>query len=347
MDKLNDIQKPDINGLIEEVKPLVEKTFPKDKIPDDLWGLLDSVFRLIKNKAPSGDVKLINHAVQELVYAGKTFAPYRTTRKVSIFGSARIGPGQTDYELAVNFAKQITHRGFMVITGAGPGIMAAGNEGAGRKRSFGVNIKLPFEQTANEFIENDPKLIDFKYFFTRKVTFVKETDALVLFPGGFGTMDEAFESLTLIQTGKTTPVPIVCLEQPNGSFWNRWLHFLKTDLLGRGLISPNDLNMFKITESPEEACDIITNFYSCYHSQRYVGDDLVFRLLKPIDDNTLCGLNNRFSTLVTQGEIERCDMLPEEVNEPETANMHRLRFKFNKKDFGLLRMMIDFINDHT
>jgi uncharacterized protein (TIGR00730 family) len=338
---------PQANGVLNELTGIIKEHYDSRPVDSTVWEILQTILGLIDDHMSPGDLKLISHALQELRHAARTFGPYRTTRKVTIFGSARIGPGQTDYETAVQFAKAITKRGFMVITGAGPGIMAAGNEGAGKKRSFGVNIRLPFEQTANEFIENDPKLVHFKYFFTRKVTFVKETDALVLFPGGFGTMDEAFEVLTLIQTGKTSPVPVVCLEQPGGNFWEKWDHFIRDVFLGRGLISPNDTNLYTIAKDPFEACDVISRFYSCYHSQRYVGDYLILRLVKPIDNTTLELINDRFGSILKDGEIERCPMLPEEKNEPETAHLHRLRLKFNRKDFGLLRSLIDAINADT
>ena len=344
---MNKVRAETQRQLLTDLRKQIEKVIPGKDIHPSTWEILETVLMITADGISPGDLKLINTALKEMHHAAEVFAPYRTTRKVTIFGSARIGPGQPDYETAVQFSQDITKRGFMVITGAGPGIMAAGNEGAGKKRSFGVNIRLPFEQTANEFIENDPKLVHFKYFFTRKVAFVKETDALVLFPGGFGTMDEAFEVLTLVQTGKTSPVPIVCLEHPDGTYWKAWDEHIRHFFLARGLISPNDTNLYSIAKDAEDACDIITRFYSCYHSQRYVGDFLILRLLKPIDDATLEALNNRFGCIVREGDIHRCDMLPEEGEEPETAHLHRIRFKFNRRDFSLLCMMINFINNNT
>jgi len=233
----------------------------------------------------------------------------------------------------------------MVITGAGGGIMRACQEGSGRERSFGINIRLPFEQAPNEFIHRDPKLINFKYFFTRKLMFVKEADAIALFPGGFGTHDEGFESLTLLQTGKSKPVPVVFVDAPGGTYWQTWREYVETHLLNEGLISPADMRLFKITDDVDEAIAEITRFYRRYHSSRYVGDRLVIRLGAPLSDERVAGLNEEFADLVESGRMEQTPALPAEAGEPEIAHLPRLVFAFGRRHFGRLRMLIDTLND--
>ncbi|MBI4640879.1 MAG: LOG family protein [Candidatus Tectomicrobia bacterium] len=289
-------------------------------------------------------MKILNTTLKELRYAFKVFSKYRHIRKVSVFGSARTRDGEPAYQQAADFSQQITQLGFMVITGAGDGVMKASQGGAGREKSFGVKIRLPFEQFPNEFIADDPKLITFKYFFTRKLVFVKETDAIVIFPGGFGTHDEAFESLTLIQTGKTAPLPIVFIDRPGGSHWHEWLKYIEGCLLKGELISPDDLSLFKVMDSVTEAVREITTFYRSYHSSRYVNEQLVIRLNHPISDHVLHLLNRRFESILTQGSIERSSALPDEADEPEWLHLSRLVLWFNRKDFGKLRQMIDMIN---
>ena len=307
--------------------------------------MFERVFRLVGDETYSADLKMLNHALLELRYAFKVFAPYRSVRKVSVFGSARTGKDRLEYKMANRFSNKVSNRGYMVITGAGPGIMEAAQGGAGRARSFGVNIRLPFESKANEVIENDPKLIHFKYFFTRKVCFLKETDAIVIFPGGFGTHDEAFESLTLVQTGKSDLVPIVFVDRPGGTYWSAWLDYVRTHLLDEGYIDGFDESLFHVTESVEDAVNVVDGFYRNYHSTRYVRPLQVIRMNQPVTDSLLERLNREFSDIVVSGKIERLSAaLEAEKDEPKTADLHRIAFRFDRKSYGRLRSLIDVLN---
>jgi uncharacterized protein (TIGR00730 family) len=289
------------------------------------------------------DWKILNASLQDMERAFRTLHPYRHVRKISIFGSARIPPEAPEYQMAVEFAHRVTDQGFMVITGAGPGIMQAGNEGAGRDKSFGLNIQLPFEQGANSFIEGDPKLVPFKYFFTRKLFFLKESDALALFPGGFGTLDEAFECLTLSQTGKSSPMPLVLIDRPGGHYWYDWLDYVQKQLLQRGLISPDDFSLFTITDQLDEACATISNFYSVFHSCRYVGTRLVIRLNTDISDEAVEDLNQNFQDILIKGRIEKSHALPQEAQDMSIGKA-RLVLHFNQRDLGRLYQLIAAIN---
>lgn len=307
--------------------------------------MFERVFRLVGDETYSADLKMLNHALLELRYAFKVFAPYRSVRKVSVFGSARTGKDRLEYKMANRFSNKVSNRGYMVITGAGPGIMEAAQGGAGRARSFGVNIRLPFESKANEVIENDPKLIHFKYFFTRKVCFLKETDAIVIFPGGFGTHDEAFESLTLVQTGKSDLVPIVFVDRPGGTYWSAWLDYVRTHLRDEGYIDGFDESLFHVTESVEDAVNVVDGFYRNYHSTRYVRPLQVIRMNQPVTDSLLERLNREFSDIVVSGKIERLSAaLEAEKDEPKTADLHRIAFRFDRKSYGRLRSLIDVLN---
>ena len=268
-------------------------------VPDgDMVGeIVANAMKLLRDQTNRGDIKLINKSLKELRYAIKVFAPYRGTRKVSIFGSARTPEAHADYLAAAAFGKAMAAHGWMVITGAGGGIMAAGHGGAGAEPSFGLAIRLPFEQKTNPFIENDPKLINFKYFFTRKLMFVRSSDAIALFPGGFGTMDEGFEVLTLIQTGKSVPMPIVFVDRPGGDYWSMWQQYVDKQLLERGLIGPADLALYKITDSVEEAEHEIKHFYSNYHSMRYSKDDLALRLHRAPNPQQLAEIAQNFADI--------------------------------------------------
>ncbi len=272
------------------------------------------------------------------------FYPYRHTRKIAIFGSARTSPQQAEYQLAADFARCIPQAGFMVITGAGGGIMQAGNEGAGRDNSFGLNIRLPFEQGANSAINGDDNLIDFKYFFTRKLFYLKESDAIALFPGGFGTQDEAFETLTLCQTGKYGPVPLVLVDKPGGDYWHSWNNYICQQLKDNGLISPDDPSLYTITDNLDVACKTIKDFYRVYHSSRYVGKLLVMRLKLELSDAAVESLNQEFSDLLVEGKINKSGVLPEEVKDLESATLPRLTFHFNQKNLGRLYQLISKIN---
>jgi uncharacterized protein (TIGR00730 family) len=305
--------------------------------------MLTSSVRLALQHATRAELKLVNDALKEFAYSFRVFAPYRDQRKVSIFGSARVEPGDTAYLAAREFAAAIAQRGWMVITGAGPGIMAAGHEGAGAEHSFGANIRLPFLNPANIYIAKDGKLINFKYFFTRKVTFIKESSAFVLLPGGWGTLDEAFELLTLLQTGKSDLHPVVLLEREGGSYWHRWQQFIHDELLPRGFILESDLALFRVARTAMEAVEEIERFYANYHSARFVGDRLVLRLKRAPDAALLRSLDRDFADLLTQGRFEVIQPMAPEVREKDSLDLERLAF-YPKHAYGRLRQLIDVLN---
>jgi uncharacterized protein (TIGR00730 family) len=304
---------------------------------------LAAIVRLADADIDRLDWKILSAAIGDMERAFELFHPYRHTRKVAIFGSARTSVTAPEYQLAYDFAHLITQQGFMAITGGGGGIMAAANAGAGAEHSFGLNIQLPYEQGANEFIDGDPKSIEFKYFFTRKLFFLRESDAVVLFPGGFGTQDEALETLTLCQTGRYGPVPLVLIDRPGGTYWRDWDAYLRRHLVATGLISPTDPSLYTITDDIQVAAETIRQFYLVYHSSRYVGEQFVLRLKSEICDSDLGFLNREFSDLIASGEILRTMALPDELEDP-TANLPRLVFKFDRRDFGRLYQMIGAIN---
>ncbi len=304
-----------------------------------------TALKAVEDGMSRGDVKVMNTAMKEMRYAFKIFSRYRHIRKAAVFGSARIPEDAPAYRQAYEFAQAMTHHGWMVITGAGDGIMKAGHAGAGREKSFGVNIRLPFEQTSNNIIRNDPKLINFKYFFTRKLMFVKESDAVVLCPGGFGTMDEGFECLVLVQTGKSNPVPIVMLDEAGGGYWKAWDEYVRRQLLERGLISRDDVHLYRIVDNAEAACAEITRFYRRYHSSRYVQDKLVIRMTHPLDGAGLDALNVEFPDLLASGTIEQSAALPEEAEDQALLPLPRLVLRFQRRNFGRLRLLIDRMND--
>ncbi len=291
------------------------------------------------------DLKLMNSTLKEMRFTAKVFAPYRKTRKVSVFGSARTRPHETLYKMARRLGRNLGEAGYMVITGGGPGIMQAVNEGAGPVRSFGVNIRLPFEQRTNPILDGNPRSITYKYFFNRKVAFLKETDAVALFPGGFGTLDEAMETLTLVQTGKRDPLPILLIDEPGGTYWERWFHFVEKELLARSYISRSDLGLFEKVESEDDALEKLRRFYSRFHSLRYVGERLSLRLLSGIDDAHVSRLKEEFQTLLTPGgDLVLAGPLPEEGDEANLSQLPRIILDFNRKDFGRLKALIDTIN---
>jgi uncharacterized protein (TIGR00730 family) len=300
--------------------------------------------KLIRDHANRGDIKLLSTAVKELRYAFKVFAPYRNRRKVTVFGSARLPLDHPACMQAVAFGRRLSQAGYMVITGAANGIMEAGHIGAGRENSIGVNILLPFEQEANTIIAGDPKLMHLKYFFTRKLLFVKESDAIALFPGGFGTQDEGFEALTLVQTGKSHLFPIVMVDEPGGDYWLRWLDFVDKVLVARKLISPADLALFKVTDSVDVAVAEVLNFYRVYHSMRYVKSELVLRLQHPLGEAVLERIRREFEDILQGGTFEQSGALPAEANDPHLAALPRLKFRFDRHNIGRLRMLIDVIN---
>lgn len=299
--------------------------------------------KLIRDQTTRGDLKIILRALKELRYAFKVFKPFRMRRKVTMFGSARTPPDQPIYQMAVEFGRQMATSGWMVVTGGGGGIMEAGHAGAGREMSFGLNIMLPFEQDANPVIAADEKLINFKYFFTRKLLFVKEVHSIALFPGGFGTQDEGFEALTLVQTGKRDLMPIVCVDEPGGTYWKAWQELVVEQLLDRKLISPADMSLFRCFDTVAEAVAEILRFYSVYHSMRYVRRKLVLRLNREPGEELIGRLNQDFADIV-EGKISRSGALPQESDDPHLADFPRLVFQFNRRDIGRLRQMVDVIN---
>ena len=306
--------------------------------------MMMTAVRVSRGAVTTGDFKMMNKTLKEMRHANEVFEPYREQRKVAVFGSARTKPEEDEYKTTVNFCRRLTEEGYMTITGAGPGIMAAGNEGAGRENSFGLNINLPFETSANEFILNDEKLIDFNYFYTRKLSFVKEADAAVAFPGGVGTMDELFEALTLIQTGKATVYPIVLVDAKGGTYWKFWMQFMNEHLMRLNLISETDFALFKITDDIEVAVEEIVQFYSNFHSYRYVGDQLVLRVERALTDDAVSKLQQEFSDITKDGVVEQRGALKEEVYEEELSDMTRIVLRHKRRDFGRLRMLIDAVN---
>lgn len=290
------------------------------------------------------DIKIVNRAVKELRHAFGVFRGYRDRQKVSIFGSARTPSDDPNYQLAHQFSHAIVQEGFMVITGGADGIMRAAQEGAGRENSFGVNIMLPFEQGPNSTIADDEKLITFKYFFTRKLMFQKEANAIALFPGGFGTHDEGFEILTLAQTGKSDPQPIICLQAPGCNYWNDWSAFVVRQLLTRKLINEEDMSLFVIVDSAEAAVSHILRFYRRYHSIRFVGRQLAMRLRQTISSEQLEQIRERFTDLLSEGTFELRGPLEEELDEPALRDLPRLVFNFNRRSAGRLRHLIGHLN---
>jgi hypothetical protein len=300
--------------------------------------------KLVDDEASRGDLKILNRALRELRYAFKIFGPHRVIRKVSIFGSTRVAEDDPYYLLAKDFGRRLAEEGFMVITGAGPGIMQAGHEGAGRNNSFGVNIRLPSVQQANRFIRGDPKLMTFRYFFTRKLVFVKEADAFAFFPGGYGTQDELIETLTLAQTGKSQLVPILLMDLPGKGYWKEWEEFVREAMLRYGYISESELSFFKIVSDIETAIGEIKTFYRNYHSYRFVGRDLVIRLNSSPSPALIDRLNRDFADILEEGIVIPTGALADESDDPATLHLSRLRMNFNREDFARLRQMIDVIN---
>jgi len=315
-----------------------------EKSPELIEELIITALKMGRDKMGTGDLKLMNRAFKELRYAAKVFAPYRDKKKVVVFGSARTAPTEPEAKQAEEFGRRMVSHDFMVITGGGDGIMGAAQRGAGREHSFGLNIRLPFEQRPNEIIHGDSKLINFNYFFTRKLNFVKETHAFALFPGGFGTMDEGFEALTLMQTGKALIIPIVLLDRPDGHYWETWMNFLTEHLLRQGLISDVDFNFIKIAHNVEEAVEEILLFYRNYHSSRWVGSQLVYRILNALTKKALADLNKRFADLLREGQIVQRGPLPQERNQPELGHLPRLVFTPHRHEFGRYRQLINAIN---
>jgi uncharacterized protein (TIGR00730 family) len=306
--------------------------------------LIISSLKIGQETAYLPDLKLINRTLREMRYTTRVFGPYRDRKKVTIFGSARTKAEEPIYQKCIRFSRLLAEQDWMIITGGGPGIMQAGNEGAGSDNSFAVNIRLPFEQGANPVMHNNPRLVTYKYFFNRKVAFVKEADAVAVFPGGFGTLDEAMEVFTLVQTGKTSPKPLVLVDDDEG-FWEQFFDFVKEQLLAKGLISGEDFSIFTITKDEQEAARVIENFYKNYHSIRFHDDQAIVRLTKQLESEQLETLTQEFPELVlTGGRVVSCKPLLIEEDEPELLLLPRICFPINHFHYGLLIAFINRIN---
>lgn len=312
---------------------------------DLLFELLTSVVRMGREGVDRGDLKIANSTLKEMRYAFHVFDPYRQVRKAAMFGSARTAPDEPAYVAAQQLGRRLAEAGWMVITGGGPGIMTAGVEGAGPENSFAVSIVLPFEPAGAGPLVSDGKVINFRYFFTRKLTFMKESSAYVLLPGGFGTMDEAFELLTLLQTGREVPAPVVLFEPVGDAYWRSFRHFLEVELLDAGLINRDDLELFHITSDVEDAVDYLTRFYRVFHSLRHVGGRLVLRLEHDVTDADLAALNRDFADIVATGEIERCEPARVEVVDDDALDKARLRFRFVNARYARLHALIRRLNE--
>jgi len=311
---------------------------------DLLGDVLRTALALAGDDADRLDLKIASAALREMRTAFNVFKPYEERSKVTMFGSARILPDDPVYHQTRRLAADFAERGWMVVTGAGPGIMAAGMEGAGRENSIGVTIRLPFEEAANEFIDGDDKLVAMKYFFTRKLMLVKESKGFVALPGGFGTQDETFELFTLQQTGKGVPAPVVLLDAPGGTYWQGWLRFVEEELLGGGLIGAGDLDLFTITDDVDAACEEVVGFYRNYHSIRWSGDRLIIRMQRGPDDDQLEALNDAFADLVTEGRIERSGPTPAERSSGDAVDLDRIVMRYDKWRQSAIHRIIRHVN---
>ena len=331
---------PELKRRIEELIQFKGGGYNQETVAD----IIESALKILTDIEDSGDVKVISTALRELRYAFRLFAPYADSRKVTIFGSARTQPAKLEYQQAAELGKKIAEAGFMVITGAGGGIMQAGHEGAGPEKSFGANIRLPWEQSANPVIKEDKKLVTFKYFFTRKLIFIRHSDAIVLFPGGFGTMDEGYEALTLMQTGKSQLMPLVLVDRPGGTYWKTWDKHIREHLLRDQLISPDDLNLYRITDNTDEAVKIITRFYRNFHSSRFVKDLFVVRLKHAPTDTAIDAMNEDFGDIMVGPKIQKIQPTQEEMEDDDHVSLPRIAFGFNRRDYGRLRQLYDVLN---
>lgn len=330
------------NEIDEIIDVLMRRT--EVNHPELIRQMILTVLKAGQESTYLADLKLMLTTTKEMRYTNKIFAPYRDRKKVTIFGSARTQPNEPIYQTCVAFSRLLTERDYMVITGGGPGIMQAGNEGAGADNSFAVNIRLPFEQNTNPVMIESDKTITYKYFFNRKVAFLKEAHAVALFPGGFGTLDEAMEVMTLVQTGKNPPIPLVMVDDEKG-YWEDWFNFTRDSLLRRGLISGEDFSLFSITRDPVEAVQFIDDFYRNYHSLRFVGDRLVIRLNTQLDSSHLQTLIAEFSEIIRPGgALQLTGPLPEEADQPDLVHLPRLTLDFNRRSYGLLKAFIRRIN---
>ncbi len=337
----NSIGNPEIDQKIRDLVSEVHTEKPRELIEE----MIVTALKMGRDQTSVADLKMLNRALKELRYAVRVFAPYRDRKKVVVFGSARTPEDAGEFKAAEDFGRAMVEHGYMIVTGGGDGIMGAAQRGAGRENSFGLNIRLPFEQSANPTITGDKKLVNFNYFFTRKLNFVKETHAVALFPGGFGTMDEGFEVLTLMQTGKARIFPLVLVDKPGGTYWQTWLEFLRGHLLTQGLISPDDFNFIIHCESVECAVEHIVKFYRNYHSSRWVGAWLVLRLERPLSEALITRMNTDFADVLASGTFTQGGPLAEEASEPDLAHLPRLAFHPKRRNFGRLRKVFDAVNE--
>lgn len=335
-----EVGNPEIDSLISRLVKLTGSL----KSQDLLREILTTTVKLGKESSDKGDLKLVNNTLKELRYSFKIFSPYRAVKKVIIFGSARSKSNSPEYEMAETLSRQLAQKDYMIVTGGGPGVMEAGNKGAGKGKEFALNIRLPFEQKPNPYINEKEKLINFKYFFTRKLIFVKETDATAIFPGGFGTLDEGFEMITLVQTGKSRPRPIVLMEPKGSVYWATWMNFVQGQLVRKGYIKKEDLYLVRIVRTPEAAVKYIEDFYRIYHSIRYVSGLAVLRLKREISSKTLELINRNFKDILTSGQIRVSPPTNKEIQEGEFLNLPRLVLNFNMRDYGRLCELISVIN---
>ena len=338
--KYKSLNHPRIEALIREISQLME---PNAK-PEMFEEIFTDLALIGRDHQDAGDHKLIHKALAELHTALKLFFKNRDKRKVAIFGSGRISNSHPNYKLAFELAQGLVRQNYQVISGAGGGIMAAVNHGAGPGNSYGLNIKLPMEQSANPFIENDPHLLEFKYFFTRKLVFIKESSATVLLPGGFGTLDEGFENLTLFQTGKCMPRPIILLDNKNDNYWDRWMEFISSMLIEQGFAKKSDLSLVYRARSPQQAIDHILNYYKVFHSLRYINDLTLLRLTKQLPPEVVKKLNAEFQDIIVEGLLKSTPPHEQELKNKEYLTLPRLSLHFDKKGYGRLNQLIEAIN---
>lgn len=333
------------NGEVDEVIEHLMGLAGEIRHPQFVRDMILTALKAGQEDPGRAELKLMTSTLKELRFTAKVFSRYRGVRKVTMFGSARVKPEAAIYRMAKSLGESLAERGYMVITGGGGGIMQAGNEGAGVEHSFGVNISLPFETEPNHVLQGSPRSITYKYFFNRKVAFIKEADAVALFPGGFGTLDEAMEVLTLVQTGKCTPIPLVLVDEPDGTYWSHWKHYVETELAERGYISRDDFSLLNLVQSVEDAVAVIDRFYRRYHSLRSVGERLVIRMTSVPPDGSIARWRDSFGDILKPPrEFSLTKALPEEFDEPELAHLPRLVLDFDRRHYSRLRQLIDAIN---
>lgn len=332
-------------GQVDQLLTQLLAAVGEDRNDDLVRRLIVTALQMDANDVDRLELKIASQTLVEILNGYRVFSQHQDRAKVTVFGSARTDSAHPDYQLAETFSRRMAERDWMIISGAGPGIMTAAIEGAGVENSFGVNIVLPFEQKAVPIIEGDPKLATFRYFFTRKLFFMKETDAFALFPGGFGTLDETFELLTLIQTGKSYPAPIVLLDHPGSTYWNAWERFVADGLAENGMIGAADTDLYLHTHDPDEAAEYLCHFYSTFHSIRYVGRRLVIRLNRALSDEHLVELSGEFSDIITEGGIEHTTATAAEIRDDDHVDLARAWLRFDNRSFGRLTTLIHRIND--